>query len=194
MPEPTRLAGLVLLAAFLTGCGGQGVQTPAEPGPTPSVTGSAAPSPTAATPPARLVVPAIGVDEQLIDLGIADNGELEVPEDPDRVGWFTGGGKPGETLPVVMAGHVDSRTGPAVFARLPQVAVGDEVTVTDSAGATFTYRVHEVRDVPQDADFPTADVYAATVSPELRLITCTGDYDRSIGRYTENRVVFATLI
>jgi LPXTG-site transpeptidase (sortase) family protein len=141
-----------------------------------------------------VVVPTIEIDEQLIDLGIAENGELEVPEDPDRVGWFTGGGKPGEALPVVMAGHVDSKTGPAVFARLPEVAVGDEVSVTNAEGATFTYRVHEVRDVPQDADFPTQDVYAATVSPELRLITCTGDYDRSIGRYTENRVVFATMV
>ena len=199
VPEASRLAPLALLAALLVGCGGQGADTPA-PAATPSAEPSAEvpdflTSSRSISEPARLVVPDIGVDEELIDLGIDEsNGELEVPEDPDRVGWFTGGGKPGEEYPVVMAGHVDSTTGPAVFARLPELRPGQEFTVETEDGQTHTYRIDEVRDVPQNAAFPTEDVYGKTETSQIRLITCTGDYDRSIGRYTENRVVFASLV
>jgi hypothetical protein len=31
-------------------------------------------------------------------------------------------------------------------------------------------------------------------TPQLRLITCDGPFDRSTGHYTENLVVFATLM
>lgn len=201
VPEASRLAPLALLAALLVGCGGQGADAPA-----PSASPSATTAPSAAVPdfltssrsvsePTRLVIPSIGIDEELIDLGIDEsNGELEVPEDADRVGWYTGGGKPGEKYPVVLAGHVDSTTGPAVFARLPELQPGQEFTVESEDGETHTYRIDEVRDVPQNADFPTEDVYGRTDTSQIRLITCTGDYDRSIGRYTENRVVFASLV
>ncbi|MCR4512116.1 class F sortase [Aeromicrobium sp. 50.2.37] len=140
-----------------------------------------------------MTIPPLGLDESLIDLGIdEESGELEVPEDPARVGWFTGGGKPGETYPTVIVGHKDSRTGPAVFARLTDLAVGERLSVLDARGERRTYEVTEVRDVPQDARFPTEDVYGETDDSQLRLITCTGPYDRGIGRYTENRVVFAS--
>ncbi|GAA2076585.1 class F sortase [Aeromicrobium halocynthiae] len=198
MPEASRIAPLALLAALLVGCGGQGADAPA-----PTTTPSAQPSvdvpdfafSRSSSEPARLLIQDIGIDEELIDLGIDEsNGELEVPEDPDRVGWFTGGGKPGEEYPVVMAGHVDSRTGPAVFARLLELQPGQEFTVETEDGERHTYRIDEVRDVPQNADFPTEDVYGRTETSQIRLITCTGDYDRSVGRYTENRVVFASLV
>lgn len=71
---------------------------------------------------------------------------------------------------------------------------GQEFTVETEDGKTHTYRIDEVRDVPQNEDFPTEEVYGETETSQIRLITCTGDYDRSIGRYTENRVVFASLV
>lgn len=201
MPEASRLAPLALLAALLVGCGGQGADAPA-----PSASPSATTEPSAAVPdfltssrsasePTRVVIPDIDIDETLIDLGIdPSNGELEAPEDPDRVGWWADGGKPGELVPTVLGAHVDSRTGPAVFARLPELRPGQEFTVETEDGKTHTYRIDEVRDVPQNEDFPTEEVYGETETSQIRLITCTGDYDRSIGRYTENRVVFASLV
>lgn len=195
MPERTRLGGVVLLVALLAGCGGQDAPPRDERTPTPAPTPSAVASsstPRAAAPPVRVTVPTLGLDEELVDLGIDDaSGELEVPEDPARVGWFTGGGKPGDTWPVVIAGHKDSSTGPAVFARLTELEVGQQVSVLDARGQRRTYAVTEVRDVPQDGRFPTDDVYGETGDSQLRLITCTGPYDRGVGRYTENRVVFA---
>jgi hypothetical protein len=41
--------------------------------------------------------------------------------------------------------------------------------------------------------FPTADVYGNTQGPELRLVTCGGDFDQTSGHYKDNVVVFARL-
>lgn len=193
---PGSLLGLVLL-----GCGATVAERPAAvpAGPVtsaapPASSGPAAPQRPAApeqpaAAPARLVVPSLGLDESLVGLGLTGQQELEVPSDPDRVGWFTGGGRPGGPGPTVLVGHVDSTEGPAVFARLPELAPGDEVVVL-TADRRHRYVVTETADLPQD-DFPTAAVFGATPADVLRLITCTGPYDQERGRYTENRVVTA---
>ncbi|GAA4578166.1 hypothetical protein GCM10023176_53540 [Micromonospora coerulea] len=41
------------------------------------------------------------------------------------------------------------------------------------------------------ARFPTARVYGPTPGPELRLVTCGGEFDRRRGHYRDNVVVFA---
>lgn len=147
-------------------------------------------SPASASPPVRVSIPAINLDESLIDLGIADDGAMEVPADYDEVGWFTGGGRPGGTGPTVIAAHVDSPTGPAVFQDLEDLVVGDVVEVQDADGRTHAYRVTEAADYPKSS-FPTARVFGATARDELRLITCGGVFDRDSGHYVDNRVVYA---
>jgi LPXTG-site transpeptidase (sortase) family protein len=159
----------------------------------------AEPAPKAATPadarpagvaPASITVPAMGLTETLIPLGIQADGTMEVPEDYDDVGWFTGGGMPSGVGPTVIAGHVDSRSGPAVFFRLGEMVVGDRFTVTGADGALFEYEVSKIENHAK-ARFPTVDVFGATPTDEVRLITCGGLYDESIGRYTDNLIVFA---
>ncbi|PZA22338.1 sortase domain-containing protein, partial [Modestobacter versicolor] len=106
-------------------------------------------------------------------------------------GWFAAGPAPGETGPAVLAGHVDDRTGPAVFFRLEELTAGDEVRVTGADGQLVTFTVTRVASYPKDA-FATAEVYGPTTGAELRLITCGGTFDRSRRSYTDNVVVFAT--
>jgi sortase (surface protein transpeptidase) len=135
-------------------------------------------------------IPAIGLAEPLIDLGIASDGAMEVPGDFDDVGWFTGGGRPGGYGPLVIAAHVDSPRGPAVFVRLRDLVPGDAVEVTDEAGTVHRYRVVEVAVHPK-ASFPTMRVFGAVANDELRLITCGGVFDAQAGSYEDNRVVYA---
>jgi LPXTG-site transpeptidase (sortase) family protein len=201
------LAAALIPLAVLAGCAPADPVPPA-PAAAPSATSapSATPTPSAATPaaptspaptvpgvgvvPARVAIPAIELDQPLIDLGIAPDGRMEVPVDFDDVGWFTGGGRPGGRGPTVIAAHVDSRVGPAAFARLAELGVGDEVAVEDVDGGTTRYAVTEVADFAK-ADFPTARVFGAQPTDQLRLITCGGVFDRSVGHYEDNRVVFA---
>jgi len=159
-----------------------------------------APAPVTAAPtpvlgvgvePARLSVPAMGLDEALIPLGIAADGTMEVPVDYDDVGWFSGGGRPGGTGRTVIAAHVDSRSGPAVFFRLGELGVDDEIELTGVDGSLHRYRVTATEAHPKAA-FPTAAVFGGTLEDEVVLVTCAGDYDTSIGRYEDNLVVFAS--
>ncbi|QIS43645.1 class F sortase [Clavibacter capsici] len=206
--SPARRARrVVVLAAALIPLGALAGCAPADPRPAPTAPPAAATAPPATAPsapataaptavqglgavPTRVTIPAIDLDEPLIDLGIAPDGRMEVPVDFDDVGWFTGGGRPGGRGPTVIAAHVDSRVGPAAFARLAELGVGDEVAVQDVDGGATRYAVTEVADFPK-ADFPTARVFGAQATDQLRLITCGGIFDRSVGHYEDNRVVFA---
>lgn len=143
--------------------------------------------------PAHLRVPSIEVDENLIDLGLLPDGTMEVPADWDRAGWFTGGGKPGGRGPTVIAGHMDSLTDAAVFYRLTELEVGDVVEVTDIDGTLHTYEVYRLEDIPKD-DYPVHEVFGAVNADELRLITCTGEFNQVEQRHPDNRVVFAAAV
>jgi hypothetical protein len=142
--------------------------------------------------PVRLVIPAIGVATGLVRLGLEQGGAMQVPGDFARAGWFAGGPAPGEAGPAVIAGHVDSRTGPAVFYRLRELRSGQAVLVERADGTRLRFVVEQARSYPK-AGFPTAAVFGPVSSAELRLITCAGDFDRARGSYRDNLVVFARL-
>lgn len=146
----------------------------------------------AVAPPARVSIPAIGVDSGLSSIGVDGSGALVPPSDFSRVGWFAAGPAPGEVGPAVLAGHVDDYTGPAVFYRLEDLTAGDQVVVTGGDGQTVPFTVTRVAAYPKSS-FATAEVYGPTTGAELRLITCGGTFDRSRRSYEDNVVVFARL-
>lgn len=150
------------------------------------------PEPVSDAVPTRVRIPRIGVDTSLEDLALGAGGELAAPVDADLAGWFAAGVAPGEVGPAIIAGHVDTATGPAVFARIAELSAGDEVLVSMSSGETLTFVVGGSTQSAK-ASFPTDEVYRNVPRPELRLITCAGTFDGSIGHYTDNLIVFASL-
>jgi hypothetical protein len=142
--------------------------------------------------PVRLLIPAIGVATPLLRLGLEADGSMAVPADFGRAGWFAGGPAPGQVGPAVIAGHVDSRTGSAVFYRLRELRPGQVVLVERADRTRLRFVVSQARSYPK-AEFPTGAVFGPVGSPELRLITCAGDFDRARGSYRDNLVVFAHL-
>ncbi len=141
--------------------------------------------------PVTVAVPSLGIDSSLDRLRVADSGELESPPRWQVAGWYAAGPRPGERGPAVVAGHVDSPDGPAVFARLAEIAVGDRVVVTRADGSRVRFEVDRVEQVAKNG-FPTDEVYGPTPDAQLRLITCDGPYVSSQGGYQDNLVVFAT--
>lgn len=142
--------------------------------------------------PATIAIPAIDVDASVIELQLTST-EAEVPEDFDDAGWWVQTRKPGEIGPAVIGGHVDSTTGPAVFFRLQDLEVGNEITVTDDAGDSRTFVVDtEPYRVKKDERPPEVFGFGED-RPELRLITCGGDFDPNAGSYVDNVVVFASV-
>jgi sortase (surface protein transpeptidase) len=153
----------------------------------------AAPAVQTASPPVRLTIPKIGVDTTLEALRLKPDGTLAAPSRYERAGWYAGGVTPGSTGPAIIAGHVDSTTGPAVFFRLRELRIGDRITVHRRVGSSARFVVDEVRAYAKDA-FPQSAVYGPTTDPVLRLVTCTGDFDTAARSYLDNLVVSAHLV
>ena len=143
--------------------------------------------------PVALTIPAIGVRTRLMDLGLTASGALQVPPVTTVAGWYTGSPRPGAIGPAIIAGHIDSRLGPAVFYRLSLLRPGDRVYVRRADGTLAVFRVVSVRTYAKD-HFPTRAVYGPVPDPELRLITCGGVFDPSLGSYLSNVVVYATKV
>ena len=134
-------------------------------------------------------VPAIGVDAQVVNLGLSPDGTLEVPQEYDVAGWYSLGPRPGEVGPAVIVGHVDSYKGAAVFYRVRDLEPGMTVAVW-RGGKPYSFVITQVSQYPKDA-FPTDKVYGSVDYPALRLITCGGVFNDQTGHYTDNIVVFA---
>jgi LPXTG-site transpeptidase (sortase) family protein len=162
---------------------------PAPTGPIVALPQSAAPKPVAA--PVSLTIPLIGVQTQLITLGLTSTGALQVPSTTSVAGWYTGSPRPGSIGSSIIVGHIDSHTGPGVFFRLSELKAGDKVYVKRADGTLVEFRVMSVQTYLKDR-FPTEDVYGPVPDPELRLITCGGAFDPATGHYLSNIVVYAT--
>jgi LPXTG-site transpeptidase (sortase) family protein len=139
--------------------------------------------------PTRLKIKAIGVDASLESLHLGKNGVLDAPKTFTKAGWYADGTSPGDTGPAVIAGHVDSTKGPAVFYKLRELQAGDQIQVV-RGGKAVKFTVTSTAWYPK-AKFPTAKVYGPTPDRQLRLITCGGVFDRTLRSYKDNLVVYA---
>ena len=142
--------------------------------------------------PIRLRVGSIGVDADVFPIGLDDNGALAVPRRADVTGWWSGGYAPGEAGPTVIVGHFDSQVAPGVFARLKDIAEGEEIKVDQSDGSSYRYEVILVERLEKTA-FPTTKVYGETDRSTLRLVTCGGKFDRRTRHYVDNVIAYAEL-
>jgi hypothetical protein len=89
----------------------------------------------------------------------------------------------------VLVGHVDSRTGPAVFYRLTAVRPGEEIEVIGANGFPSHFRTLRVT-VVNKAYFPSRAVFAPTPNATIRLVTCTGPFDQRSGHYIDSLIVW----
>ncbi|MQS37906.1 class F sortase [Streptomyces katsurahamanus] len=206
--RPAALPALVCLALALalTGCSAESAPQAEDHGP--AGTSAAAPEEGATAPggaadsrdkggktvpaPVRVTIPSIGVDSELMRLGLNKDRTVEVPpaEKGMTAGWYTGAAVPGERGAAVIIGHNDTRHGAAVFHDLRKVGKGAEITVRNAAGGTARFKVTGTETVSKKA-FPSQRVYGQPVNGrELRLITCDGEFDKD-GHTVDNLIVYA---
>jgi sortase (surface protein transpeptidase) len=140
--------------------------------------------------PVRIRIPAIGVDAGVEPLEVDENGMLPAPATNEGTGWWRDGPEPGERGPAVIAGHVDSFQGPAVFFRLTEIGSGDEIFIDRRDGSTAVFAAARIEQHGKES-FPTQAVYGDVPDPQLRLITCGGEFDDTARRYLDNIIVYA---
>ncbi len=147
------------------------------------------------SPPVSVAIPAIGVNSDLVDLGLNPDGTIAVPAltaGADEAAWYKYSATPGARGTSVIEGHVDTYEGPAVFFRLGALRPGEQIDVTLADGITAVFRVTGVREYSK-ANFPSKTIYGPTGYAALHLITCGGAFDYASGHYLSSTVVFATL-
>ncbi len=171
--------------------------------PTPSPSKIASPTVTTLTPeaspamasPVRLLIPRIGVNAHVEDVGITSNGDLATPaRSPwDDVGWYNRGPRPGEEGSAVIDGHVDRPGGlPAIFWNLRSLQAGDTVMVANAQGKTLRFRVLRIASYPPD-QAPLPDIFEKTGGVYLNLITCSGTWIPSQHQTTLRLVVYTVM-
>jgi sortase (surface protein transpeptidase) len=143
--------------------------------------------------PVSIAIPVLGVTTDVMQLGLADDGSMEVPSGAGPVGWFDLSPTPGELGPAVLAGHVDWAGEPGAFADLRTLAAGDRVLIARADGSTATFVVDRLGEYAKE-EFPTRSVYGDIDEAGLRLITCGGDFDEDEASYRDNVVVYARLV
>jgi hypothetical protein len=141
--------------------------------------------------PVQLRAPAIGLSASVDAVGVETDGQMRLPRDPRRLGWYRFGPPPGaRTGSAVLAGHVDSAAyGVGPLARLVELRPGDTVSVRLASGRWRRFRVDSIEGFEREA-LPDP-VFARTGPARLRLVTCTGPYLPEQGGYQENLVVTA---
>ncbi|GAA2903811.1 hypothetical protein GCM10010517_69840 [Streptosporangium fragile] len=182
-PVPPRLAGAVgpgrvARGAPAAGTGEDGWPRPLEQSP-------------GRSEPVTVVVPRAGVNAPVVQVDSELDGSVEVPSlyRANLAGWDRLGPTPGENGSAVILGHLDTKTGPAVFARLSQVRRGDAVVVLRDDGTAVVFRVSAVERV-RKAAFPVKKVYQVLPYPAIRLVTCGGRYDFDRHSYEDNLIVY----
>ncbi|MGW6263071.1 class F sortase [Streptomyces sp. NPDC055085] len=147
-----------------------------------------------ASPPVHIDVARLGIHADVMATGLNSDGSVAVPaeDDANRAAWYEDSAAPGQVGPSVIIGHVDSLAMPqgrAVFYALGAARPGDHIDITRADGTITTFAVDDASVIAKDS-FPTQAVYGPTATPQLRLITCGGNYTSDTG-YTGNVIVFA---
>ena len=139
--------------------------------------------------PVRLAIPALH-EVARVQPVTSTGSVLPVPEDPHLVGWWTSSARPGAPEgTVVMDVRGSAREGPGALFRLTELHAGDSLVVTTTS-QQVPYRVIGRRVYTKATGLPR-DLFEASLSPRLVLISCGGPFDQQTGSYEDNIVVYA---
>lgn len=143
-------------------------------------------------PPRRLVIDGLGVDMPVDPVGVAPDGQMEIPEDAARAGWYrfgaTVGAPAGTTVIAAHSGSLITALGP--LRHLIDARPGDELQVDRADGVTVTYRVQHVELVDKQV-IDLSEHFRPAGEHRLVLITCDGEWQQDRQSYTHNAVLTA---
>jgi LPXTG-site transpeptidase (sortase) family protein len=142
--------------------------------------------------PDRLQIPTIHLDAPVEPVGILFNGQMGVPASFEKVGLLVPWTKPGENGNAVIAGHIDHKTGPAIFYHLKELLPGDSIRISNDAGHSNTFLVTRIQRY-KTKEAPLQKIFGPVDKARLNLITCAGKFNRKTKEHSHRLVVFSEL-
>jgi hypothetical protein len=184
LPSPSVVDGEAAPASENSAPEGEAEEPTNEPLP------AAAPTGPWGIPPAKLMIPAIGVEAMVEAVAEDPDGAMSAPTFPDDVAWYKLG--PGMGVPgnVVFAGHINWDNQVRAFGLLDRLDEGDVVQVIDEQGRGFEYKVESLHWVRAEGA-PLAEIFAQPDYPQVTLITCGGEYVAARREYLDRLIVKA---
>jgi Sortase (surface protein transpeptidase) len=126
-----------------------------------------------------MVIDKLGIDAPVETFGLDANEVPEIPTGPDAaqvVAWYDFSAKPGTGSNAVFAGHV-TWYGAAVFYRLTDLGLGDEIKLHGADGTELTYKVSNVfRVLSTDPD--ARALMFGTPQDIMTILTCDGVFTK----------------
>jgi hypothetical protein len=147
------------------------------------------------SPPVRLTIPSIKIEAPILNVGLAKDGTVDVPpvNRHNEAGWFDEGPTPGQFGPALIVGHADTRNGPSIFHDLGKMRAGQKIEVLRKDHTIAVFKVNSVEHFGK-TKLPTQRVYGDYTRPSLRLVTCGGTWLGGDQGYSDNVIVFASLV
>ncbi len=143
--------------------------------------------------PVRLRISSINLDAPIAEVGLADDGFMDIPPTAQEVGWFEPGYIPGEQGNAVIAGHLDTASGkPAAFWALHQLEQGQTIDVLYDDGSQRTFEVIR-QETYAAGEAPLDTIFGSSTGAYLHLITCKGAWNMDDNAYNERLVVYTKL-
>ncbi len=141
--------------------------------------------------PIELDIPELGIQAEIVPVGIDQDGQVVIPEDIAQVGWYKFGATPGSGQgSSVLVGHRDGRNyGKGAFYNLSSLKPGDTITLRNAEDQVVTYRVTG-RESTYKQELPMRELFREIGEEVLTLISCIGVYVPGEG-YDQNVVVTA---
>jgi hypothetical protein len=144
--------------------------------------------------PNRVEIPRLKEQAPIVKVSTSSNGELEIPDDPHVVGWWSPGAKPGAKKgTAIFAGHINYSGVTGTLADIGSLNPGDTVLVFGKHHGKKTeirFSVTGVRTYHK-THLPYKQIFDQQVAGRLALVTCGGPFDASTGNYLDNIVAFA---
>lgn len=147
----------------------------------------------------QLLVPQASLYASIVKVGLTPGGAMGAPDNPEVIGWFREGPRPGDFGNVLLTGHLDytdvyGDKGVGVCYRLRDVEIGSQIYVRDAErNLVYVYQVEERATVdPLD---PSVNRYLSQgPGALLTLITCDGRFDSETNDYSQRLVLVSRLL
>lgn len=139
--------------------------------------------------PKRLLIPSLGINVNIQHIGLNASGAMGVPSNTTDVAWFKLGVRPGQKGNAVIAGHLDSANGKAVFWDLNKLQAASDVYIIDENDNRWQFKVVGSELIDEEKG-SLESVFGRNDKARLNLITCGGVWNKERKNYSQRLVVF----